>query len=74
MKDLERLQNKIELMASRITIKDISQLSAIGASQRGSQNFWDKDFLPNQSLRQTIISNETQNERIGDLEKELDGY
>jgi len=45
-------------MVSRITIRDLSQLSSIGVSQRGTQNFLAKDFQQ-LSLRPTILSNET---------------
>lgn len=39
LRDIQRLENKIKLMTSRLTIKEINDLTAIGLSLNGSQNF-----------------------------------
>ena len=65
MNDIDILQRAIDAMASRMTIKDIEDLTSIGVSQRGSKNF-EKEFYQ-MSMRPTIISNESQKLDIDNL-------
>lgn len=57
IRDIERLQAQVDGMISRITIKDISQLSAMGKSVEASQDFR-KEFYQ-MSMRPTVLSNES---------------
>lgn len=67
--DIQRLQQRLDLMNSRVTIKDISNLSAIGKSQRGSQNM-EKEFYQ-MSMRPTMISNLSQKKQVDALQKQI---
>lgn len=55
LEDIGRLQKQVDLLASRITIEDVSALSSIGKSRHGSSNFT-REFKK-QSQRPTILSN-----------------
>ena len=57
IRDIERLQKRVDLMTSRITIKDINNLSAIGKSRHHSMD-WEQGFYQ-MSLRPTILSNQS---------------
>lgn len=59
-------------MMSRITVKDVNNLTSIGKSFRGSKNF-EKEFYQ-MSMRPTIISNESQKKNIDELHKEIEKH
>ena len=59
-------------MLSRITIKDVNNITSIGKSYRGSKIF-EKEFYQ-MSMRPTIISNDSQKKDINSLQKEIEKH
>lgn len=58
------------MLASRITIKDVVDLSSIGKSHHGSQDF-SREFKK-MSQRPTILSNRTQKRNINELQHDIE--
>ena len=72
MRDIDRLQHQLDEMQSRITIRDINDLTSVGKSFRGSTNL-KKEFYQ-MSMRPTILSDESRKRNINDLQEEIDRH
>ena len=68
--DIGRLQKHVALLASRITIRDITVLSAIGRSHHGDQDF-SREFKK-LSDRPTILSNRSQKRQINEVQHDIE--
>ena len=72
IRDIDRLQLQMDEMQSRITIRDINDLTSVGKSFRGSTNL-KKEFYQ-MSMRPTILSDQSRKRNINDLQEEIDRH
>lgn len=70
LEDIGRLRQQADLLASRITIRDVSELSSIGKSRHGSEDF-SREFKK-LSQRPTILSNRTQKRQINEVQHDIE--
>lgn len=68
--DIGRLQKQVDELASRITIRDITVLSAIGRSHHGDEDFT-REFKK-LSDRPTLLSNRSQKRQINEIQHDIE--